>query len=64
MMFIMVYQGRNYGHHEITTIAMAAYTFTSFTMAIINVIKYRKYKSPVYSATKAISLSSACVCLC
>ena len=36
-------------------------TFASFTMAIINVVKYRKYDSPVFSATKAISFASACV---
>ncbi len=61
MMFLMISQGRNYGHHAITVIAMAAYTFTTFTFAIINIIKFRKYKSPVYSASKAISLSAACV---
>ena len=61
MIFFMVYWNRTFEHHEITTIAMAAYTFTSFTFAIINVIKYRKYNSPVYSASKAISFASACV---
>jgi hypothetical protein len=45
----------------ITAIAMAAYTFTSLTTAIINVIKYRKYNSPVYSASKTISLAAALV---
>jgi len=61
IIFFMVYWNRTFVHHEITTIAMAAYTFTSFTMAIINLIKYRKYKSPVYSASKMISFASACV---
>ncbi len=61
IIFFMVYWNRTFIHHEITTIAMAAYTFTAFTMAIVNIIKYRKYKSPVYSASKAISLASACV---
>ena len=61
MIFFMVYWNRTFNHHEITTIAMAAYTFTSFTMAIINIVKYRKYQSPVYSASKAISLAAACV---
>lgn len=61
MIFFMVYWNRTFNHHEITTIAMAAYTFTSLTVAIINVIKYKKYKSPIYSASKAISLASACV---
>lgn len=61
MIFFMVYWNRTFRHHEITTIAMAAYTFTSFTVAIINVVKYRKYNSPVYSASKAISFAAACV---
>lgn len=57
----IVWQGRTFRHHEITTIAMAAYTFTSLTMAIINAAKYRKYQSPVYSAAKTISLVAATV---
>jgi hypothetical protein len=61
MVFFMVYWNRTFRHHEITTIALAAYTFTAFTMAIINMVKYRKYNSPVYSAAKAISLASASV---
>lgn len=61
MFFYMVYRNRIVEHHEITTIAMAAYTFTSLTMAILNVIRYRKYNSPAFSASKAISLASACV---
>lgn len=61
MIFFMVYWNKTFNHHEITTIALAAYTFTSLTLAIINTVKYRKYNSPVYSASKAISLASACV---
>ena len=61
MIFFMVYWNRTFVHHEITTIAMAAYTFTAFTTAIINMVKYRKYNSPVYSASKAISFAAACV---
>ncbi len=57
----IVWQGRTFRHHQITTIAMAAYTFTAFTLAIINAVKYRKYKSPVLSASKAISLAAASV---
>ena len=45
----------------ITAIAMAAYTFTAFTVAIVNVVKYKKYNSPVFSASKAISLAAALV---
>ena len=61
IIFFMVYWNRTFVHHEITTIAQAAYTFTSLTLAIVSVFKYRKYKSPVYSASKMISLASACV---
>lgn len=61
MIFFMIYWQRTFVHHEITTITMAAYTFVSFTLAIINAVKYRKYNSPVYSASKAISLAAACV---
>ncbi|MBQ9768632.1 MAG: hypothetical protein IJW27_00350, partial [Clostridia bacterium] len=61
IIFFMVYWNRTFKHHEITTIALAVYTFTSLTFAIVNTVKYRKYNSPVYSASKAISLASACV---
>ena len=61
MVFFMVYFGRTFVHHEITTIALAAYTFTSFTKAIITSVKYRRYDSPVYSAAKNIGIAAACV---
>lgn len=61
MIFYMVYKNRIVKHHEITTISMAAYTFFTFTKAIINVVRYRRYNSPVFSASKAISLAAACV---
>ena len=61
IIFFMVYWNRTFTHHMITAIAMAAYTFAAFTIAIINIVKYRKYNSPVYSASKAISFASACV---
>ena len=61
IIFFMVYWNRTFEHHMITAIAMAAYTFTALTTAIINVIKYRKYNSPVFSASKAISLAAALV---
>ena len=61
IIFFMVYWNRTFEHHMITAIAMAAYTFTAFTVAIVNVVKYRKYNSPVFSASKAISLAAALV---
>ena len=61
ILFFIIYWNRTFYHNEITTIALAAYTFLTFTMAIINFIKYRKYNSPVYSAIKSITLVAACV---
>ena len=61
IVFFMIYWNRSLPHHMITAIAMAAYTFTAFTVAIVNVVKYKKYSSPVFSASKAISLAAALV---
>lgn len=61
MMLIMIRENGAARHHEITTIAMAAYTFTALTLAAVNVVKYRKYNSPAMSAAKAVSLAAACV---
>lgn len=61
MIFFMVYRNKTFNHREITTIALAAYTFTSLILAIVNIFRYKKYNSPVYSASKTISLASASV---
>lgn len=63
IVFYIVWQNRGFEYHYIHTIAMAAYTFTSMTLAIINVIRYRHYKSPIMSASKIISLIAALVSL-
>lgn len=52
---------RIFRHHEITTIAMAAFTFTSLTMAIVNVVRFRNSTSPAYAAVRAISLVTSIV---
>ncbi len=56
-----IWRIRTFKHHEITTIAMAAFTFTSFTMAVINAIRYKNDNSPVCSAVRAISLATGIV---
>ncbi len=61
IMGIVIIGGKRIEHHLITCIALAAYTFTSFTFAIINMVRYKKYHSPVLSAGKAISMASATV---
>ena len=59
IVFLMVWENRGFTHHEIVTIAMAAYTFYTLTMAVINIVRYRKYKSPIMSSAKAINLVAA-----
>lgn len=61
MITYFVFRIRILRHHEITTIAMAAYTFAALAFAIRNAIRYKYYQSPAYSAAKAISLVSAIV---
>lgn len=61
IVFFMLYWNRTFEHHMITAIAMAAYTFTAFAISIVNVVKYKKYNSPVFSASKVISFTAACV---
>ena len=61
ILIYFVYRLRTFKHYEITTIAMAAYTFASLASAIWNFIRYKHCGSPVYSAAKAISLVAAAV---
>lgn len=47
--------------HMIVMIAMAAYSFTKITLAIINLVKSRKSTSAKLITLRNISLSDACV---
>lgn len=59
--FYMVKQNRGFSYHYIMTIAMAAHTFFSFTTAIVNLIRYKKYNNPIISASKIINFAAALV---
>ena len=61
IVFFISQRGERFRHHEITTIAMAAYTFFALGIAIAGLIRYRKQQSPVYTCTKSISLAAALV---
>ena len=63
MLFFMVYWGRTFLHGKITAISMAAATFTSLTLAILGILRYRHHESPVYAAAKTVSLAAALVSL-
>ena len=57
----IVYRNKGAAHAPLTTMAMTAYTACTFTVAIVNLIRYRKYRSPIISMAKALSLTSASV---
>lgn len=61
IVFFISRQGKTFHHHEITTIAMAAYTFCALGFAIAGLVRYRKEQSPVYTCAKVISLAAALV---
>jgi hypothetical protein len=61
IVFFMVYWNKSFNYDMITTIALATYTFVTFTFAIINLVKFKKYKSPVYSSVNCIAFIAGCV---
>lgn len=63
IIFQMVWQGKTYSYPEVVVIAVAVYTFYSVTMSIVDIVRYRKYNSPVLSASKAIRFAAALVSL-
>ncbi len=58
---MILYQDKGYEYHGILIYVTAMYTFYVTTISVINLIKYRKYDSPVMSATKMIDLTAALV---
>lgn len=58
---MILYQNKGYEYHGILIYVMAAYTFYVTTVAIVNLVKYRKLGSPVMSMTKIISMAAALV---
>lgn len=63
IIFQMVWQNESYYYNEIMVIASACYTFYSVAISIVDIVRYRKYKSPVMSASKAIRFAAALVSL-
>lgn len=58
---MILYQNRGFEYHGVLIYVMAAYTFYMTTHAVIDLVKYRKYHSPVMTTTKVIALSAALV---
>ncbi len=59
--FYITWQNQELKHHSATTVIFAIFTFISFALAIINIVRYRKLKSPLFLAAKLICLVSTVV---
>lgn len=59
----MIHSGKSYQYPGHLIYAMAAYAFYSVASSIINLIRYRRFNSPVLSATKILSLATALVAM-
>lgn len=58
---MMMYQGRGAEYGSILIYVVALYTFYITVNAVIDMFKYRKYRSPVMSTAKVINLTAALV---
>ena len=58
---MMMFQDKGFVYHGMLIYIMALYTFYITIIAIINIVKYRKYHSPILSTTKIINLAAALV---
>ena len=58
---MMVYQNKGFEYHGILIYVMALHTFYTATHVIIDLVKYRRFESPVMSTAKVISMAAALV---
>ena len=58
---MMLYVDKGYDYPGILIYVMATYTFYTTTQAIVNLIRYRKYDSPIMDTAKVISVAAALV---
>lgn len=57
----MIVKKQSAVYSDVFVITSASYTFYILTVSIIDLVKYRKYKSPVMSAAKAIRFAQALI---
>lgn len=58
---MILYQNRGFEYYGVLIYVMAGYTFYITTHAAVDLVRYRKYKSPVMTTSKIIALSAALV---
>ena len=56
---MMIYHGKSFEYQGFLIYAIALYTFIVTISAVIELVKYRKYMSPVMSMSKVIKLAGA-----
>lgn len=59
MILFLVRQDGGYEYPGVLIYVMAMYAFYAVIMAVINIVKFRKHGSPILSAAKVISLTTA-----
>ena len=57
----IVREGQSYDYPGTLIYAAAGYSFYCLTIAVVNLVKYRRFHSPVLSASRAVSLTCAAV---
>lgn len=63
VVYQVVNQDMGYHYPGLMIYVVATYAFSSLAIAIVNLIRYRKFNSPVLSAIKAIGLTRALVAI-
>ena len=63
MVLFIIERRAGYDYPGLLIFSMAAYTFYIFILAIVNLVRYRKYGSPLLSAAKVISMTTALVAM-
>lgn len=58
---MILFQNKGYDYPGIMIYVMALFTFYSTIHAIVDIVKYRAFKSPIMSTAKIVSLSAALV---
>lgn len=58
---MILYQNRGFDYFGVLIYVMALYTFYVTTAAVVNIVRYRKYNSPVMTTAKVINLAAALV---
>lgn len=61
VVILVIRKNQSFEYAGVLIFVMAAYTFYITITAVVNLVKYRKYDSPVMSAAKVISFAAALV---